>query len=146
MKSVFLLDREIIFPPYTFRDTFFFHGDIIGVVLGPPVNDWLVLSSATHQTKEIPAYDKKSYAWHCWKLTDFQSSTPYGHLVHLNVQSEKQGIASCLLPLKPTSSLSSTGEYPEDVPLQSLATSSFMSSHTLSMTYTYCWWCTGHAF
>lgn len=39
MKSVFLLDREIILPPYTFRATFFFRSDIIGVVFGPPVND-----------------------------------------------------------------------------------------------------------
>lgn len=41
------------------KTTFFFHSDIIGVVLAPSVTVRLILFPAPHQTNEIPAYDKK---------------------------------------------------------------------------------------
>lgn len=137
------------------RNTFFFHSDIIGVVLAPPVTDW-ILFSAPHQTNEIPAYDKKSYGfltawpytWHCWMPTDFQSSVPQGHLVLLNVQTEKLGIA---FPLSPP---------PQKVPAASVVVVGIQWTYHYShwqllaacqatrylLKYVYGKWCTSHTF
>lgn len=116
------------------RTILFFCSDIIGVALAPPVTDWLILSSAPHQTNEISARDISS----CLALrlallnADFQSSTPQGHLILLNAQTEKLG-TDC--PLRPTTRKSQQLPwqwcYLVDLPLQSLAAPSDTPSLTL---------------
>lgn len=57
MKSVFLLDREIILPPYIYQDHVFlsqWHHRCGSCSFCY----WLIHFSAPHQTNEIPAYDK----------------------------------------------------------------------------------------